>query len=152
MPRVTHVFAFLTLAACSTDTFAGGDAGVDAGSALIACKGAPRACFASNEACCLLTGLPNDQCIARPSTAITDCPNAQGNVLMCDDESDCPSGSVCCATPQAIAFSSACVPQSACATGGRFLLCDRSAVSPLCPAGLTCQKISTVSSYNACQP
>lgn len=151
MRRALYSIAFLALAACSTDTFAGGDAAVDAGSGVIACKGAPRACFAGTEACCLLTGLSNDQCITRPAAPIADCPDAQGYVVQCDDEDDCPSGSVCCATPQTIAFSSACVAPASCATGGRFVLCDRFAAQPKCPTGTTCQKITTVSSYSSCQ-
>lgn len=152
MERLPHALLSLLVLGCSTDTFStidGGDDGSsDAPPGIIACK-ALQACLAGTQVCCLRTDQPDDECIPRPSKDTAYCPDAQGYVVACDEDTDCPRvGDVCCGTVQQSAFSSLCTPKSLCAGGNRFILCDPSGKP--CPDGGTCTQ-SGIKLYYGCQ-
>lgn len=150
------------LLGCAADKFdvpdaAATDAAADTAAAetgqpgTVACK--PTNCVTPAQACCLLSGVTDDACIARPASPSTNCPGPDGGsgtfLVMCDDSSDCAPDLVCCATPDNGAFfASACVTPIQCA-GGKSRLCDPKIDS--CPLNRTCSPYKVNPRYNACQ-
>ncbi len=154
MSRQWLALTFL-LTACNTDNFAANDAGdsgpADVVTGTIECKGTARACFVGQESCCLRTDQANDECIKQPPPGTIDCPDAQGYVLACDDETDCPKGTVCCATGQGTAMSSSCVPLNGCVGPNRGALCAPDASPSQCPPTKACLPLPAFPRYAACQ-
>jgi hypothetical protein len=127
-----------------------GSASDGSASGTIICKG-PGTCPTATTACCLRFDQVDDQCIARPATGSTECPNISNSaLLMCDDPSDCASG-VCCGAPTGNGFASACVSAASCIGSNKLVLCELAGPPSQCNLNRTCKPHPTIPRYGACQ-
>jgi hypothetical protein len=95
--------------------------------------------------CSLGPGYCCDGWLAGASTATLGCDTVcgmdTGMVFGCLNETDCPTGTVCCREGMSLGVSS-CTAPSDCVLGPGFpvqILCDPDATTTVCPSGRTCQ-------------
>ncbi len=126
--------ALVLCAACTADTFGGGDAGpTDAGNDATSDGGATGcgACSAPNL-CCVYTGSGTSYTCA--PTCAAPVQGQDLSALACTSSADCSQG-VCCVSRVNNVNQSACMAQC---TSSQAQLCDPSSPNPGCPAGAPC--------------